>query len=64
MINYAGPRTSNPSGWYPIAPLNLTDADTSLIFVAANSVVYESPVFDPLYQANTSFPEGDQTWVR
>lgn len=63
MFNFAGPRTSNVNGWYPIPPLNLTDADTSLIFVAANSVSYEVSVFDPLYAANTSFSVNDQPWV-
>lgn len=63
MLSYAGPRPDYPNGWYPIAPLNLSKTDTSLIFVAANAIQYEQPVFDPLYQANMSFAVNDKTWV-
>ena len=35
----------------PIAELNLSDADVTLMFLAPNSVKYMSPVSDPLYKA-------------
>jgi hypothetical protein len=41
-----------PSFWEPSAALNRTDADVHLIHVAANSMVYQEPVDDPLYSAH------------
>jgi hypothetical protein len=42
------------SGWEPIPPLNRTDADVTLIFIAPNSVVYETPVDDPVFSAHST----------
>ena len=41
----------DPNSTKPIAELNLSDADVTLMFLAPNSVSYKSPVHDPLYQA-------------
>jgi hypothetical protein len=48
VSNAGGPS----SGWEPFPPLNRTDADVHLIVVAANSMVYEEPVDDPLFSAH------------
>jgi hypothetical protein len=40
------------SDWEPIPPLNRTDADVTLIFIAPNSILYESPVDDPVFSAH------------
>ncbi|KAL8780906.1 MAG: hypothetical protein Q9213_006246, partial [Squamulea squamosa] len=44
-----------PSGSKPIPALNRDDADVTLMFLAANTVTYLSPVLDPWFKAtNTS----------
>lgn len=41
-----------PSIWKPAAPLNRTDADVQLIYIASNSVFYRTPVDDPVFSAH------------
>lgn len=43
---------SIPSSWEPVSPLNRTDADITLIFIASNSVMYDTPVDDPVFSAH------------
>lgn len=38
--------------WVPFPPLNRTDADVHLIYVAGNSILYENPVEDPVFSAH------------
>jgi hypothetical protein len=40
------------SSWEPAAPLNRTDADLHMIFIAPNSILYETPVDDPVFSAH------------
>jgi hypothetical protein len=40
------------SSWVPAAPLNRTDADLHMIFIAPNSILYETPVDDPVFSAH------------
>ncbi|KAL9638460.1 MAG: hypothetical protein Q9164_001539 [Protoblastenia rupestris] len=40
-------------GWKPIAALNRSDADVTIVFLAPNAVKYESPVLDPFFSAIT-----------
>jgi hypothetical protein len=40
------------SSWEPAAPLNRTDADLHMIFIAPNSILYETPVDDPIFSAH------------
>jgi len=39
----------------PVPALNTTDADLSLLFIAANSVYYSEPCGDPIFSANTYY---------
>lgn len=38
--------------WTPSAPLNRTDADVHLVFIAPNSMTYLTPVDDPVFSAH------------
>ncbi|KAL9131417.1 MAG: hypothetical protein Q9217_000631 [Psora testacea] len=41
------------NGWKPVAALNRSDGDVSIMFLASNSVQYEVPVHDPFFSATT-----------
>ena len=58
LAYFAGSVTN---AWYPIDALNRTDADVSLFLLAANSIVYDAPVTDPLYAASTPYTYGNGT---
>jgi hypothetical protein len=38
--------------WEPVPALNRTDADVHLVFIAPNSLLYDTPVDDPLFSAH------------
>jgi hypothetical protein len=44
---------SDATGWTPIPPLQVTDANTAAFFLSSNSVEYLSPVTDPWFMATT-----------
>ncbi|KAL8768303.1 MAG: hypothetical protein Q9209_005442 [Squamulea sp. 1 TL-2023] len=48
-----------PSGSKPIPALNRADADITLMFLAANTVYYLSPVLDPWFKATNVFNTTD-----
>lgn len=43
------------AGWQPIPQLRFPDGDTTAIFIAQNSVMYQKPVFDPVFSANGTY---------
>ena len=49
------------SAWEPAAPLNRTDADVHLIWIAANSIIFDTTNDDPVFSAhlvsNVSIPD-------
>jgi hypothetical protein len=45
---------SDATGWTPISPLQVTDANTIAVFLSSNSVQYLNPVRDPWFMATTS----------
>ena len=54
FVAYAVNPTSQEEGsWIPIPALNRTDADVSLFLLMPNSIIYNDPTFDPLFQATT-----------
>jgi len=50
MIAYA----TGPNVWTPIAALNRTDADVTLVILAQNSVQYDQPSDDPYFSAHVA----------
>ncbi len=42
-------------GFQPVPAINTTDADLSLLFIAANSVAYSEPCADPIFSANIPY---------
>ncbi|KAK5946636.1 hypothetical protein PMZ80_000779 [Knufia obscura] len=42
-------------GFTPVPAMNTTDADQSLVFIAANSVTYSEPCGDPIFSANSFY---------
>lgn len=49
-------RAGISSLWEPAAPLNRTDADLDLVFIASNSIKYEMPTDDPIFSAHIVSP--------
>lgn len=56
--NHPAGTTLEESGWKPIAELNRTDADLSIMFLSQNSISYAEPVDDPMFSAHIAFDFG------
>lgn len=52
--------TAATSVWSPIAAFNRTDADVSMFFLAANSIIYTYPNSDPIFSANVASDSGEE----
>jgi hypothetical protein len=44
--------------WVPIPPLQVANADTTLVLLASNSILYLTPVTDPWFSATTTSSPG------
>ena len=51
FYSYVGDDTKDSADWHPLPGLKREDADITIMFLAANSVSYRAPVYDPLFMA-------------
>lgn len=63
FLSTAGSPISN-GAFVPVSAINTTDADLSLVFVAANSVWYSEPCEDAVFSAHDPLAVGDRVVYR
>ncbi|KAI9699287.1 MAG: hypothetical protein M1836_002897 [Candelina mexicana] len=55
LTQWIGGSNTSSNSWRPIAALNRTDADITLLFLEQNSITYQAPCDDPMFSAHDAY---------